>query len=311
VATVHDLGYLAYPEAHRAQDRAYLDWSTRWNARHAAAVVADSQATRRDLIDAYAAEPDRVRVVYLGRDESLRPVHDPARLAAARARYGIRGPYFLYVGTLQPRKNLARLVAAFARLLARCDAPGADRPTAPEASGGQDGRAWPETACATTDLQLVLAGRRGWLFDELSGEVGRLELASRVVFPGYVDEADLPALYGGSLALVYPSLYEGFGMPVLEAQSCGVPVMTSNNSSLPEIAGDSALLVDPHDVDAIAAAMYRLLTDEGLRKELIRRGFANVQRFAWEKCARETLAVLEEVAASAQRGSARGGGHGA
>ncbi len=178
-------------------------------------------------------------------------------------------------------------------------------------SEGPAGRDGAQTALGTADLQLVLAGRHGWLYHELFTQVSRLGLAGRVVFTGYVDEDDLPALYGGALALVYPSLYEGFGMPVLEAQSCGVPVMTSNNSSLPEIAGDSALLVDPHDVDAIAAAMHRILTDEGLRQELIRRGFDNVQRFSWEKCARETLAVLEEVAASAQRGATRGGSHGA
>ena len=143
---------------------------------------------------------------------------------------------------------------------------------------------WPDLS----DVQLVLAGKRGWLYDDLFAQVTRLGLASRVIFPGYVEEADLPALLSGALALVFPSLYEGFGIPVLEAGACGVPVITSNTSSLPEVAGDAALLVDPHDVDAIADAMFRIATDAELRAELDRRGQENVKRFSWEKCARET-----------------------
>ncbi len=268
VVTVHDLGYLHYPEAHRAVDRRYLDWSTRWNARQATAVLADSAATKADLVRAYGVEPGKIHVVYLGRDESLAPVLDPSVLAAARARYGIGERYLFYVGTLQPRKNLARVIEAFVRL--------AGTP-------------------AFAGVQLVLGGKRGWLYDDLFDRVERLDLQDRVLFPGYIEDADLPALLSGALAFVFPSLYEGFGIPVLEAGACGVPVITSNTSSLPEVAGDAALLVDPHDVDAIADAMVRLVTDEALRADLARRGLENVERFSWEKCARETLAVLESV----------------
>ncbi len=268
VVTVHDLGYLSYPEAHRPADRRYLDWSTRWNARQATAVLADSAATKADLVRAYGIDGRKVHVVYLGRDETLAPVRDAARLAAVRERYGIAGRYLLYVGTLQPRKNLARVLDAFGRIAGQ-----------PGASG----------------VQLVLAGKRGWLHDDLFAQVKRLGLAERVLFPGYIPDEDLPALQSGALAFVFPSLYEGFGIPVLEAGACGVPVITSNTSSLPEVAGDAALLVDPHDVDAIAAAMLRLVEDDALRAELARRGQENVKRFSWEKCARETLAVLEEA----------------
>jgi glycosyltransferase involved in cell wall biosynthesis len=271
VVTVHDLGYLSYPEAHTPGDRRYLDGSTRWNARRATLVVADSAATRADLIRAYGVDGRKIRVIYLGRDETLAPVRDGGSLADVRARYGITGRYLLYVGTLQPRKNLARVIAAFARTAADP---------------------------AFADLQLVLAGKKGWLYDDLFAQVERLDLAGRVVFPGYIEDADLPALLSGALAFVFPSLFEGFGIPVLEAGACGVPVITSNTSSLPEVAGDAALLVDPHDVDAIAEAMYRLVTDDALRSELARRGLANVQRFSWEKCARETLAVLLEAGSS-------------
>lgn len=276
VVTVHDLGYLRYPEAHRRRDRLYLDWSTRWSARQAAAVLADSAATKADLVAAYGIAPDKVRVAYLGRDESLAPVIDPAVLAEVRARYGLGPRYLLYVGTLQPRKNLARVLDAFAV--------SADRP-------------------ALADVQLVLAGKRGWLYDALFAQVARLNLTDRVRFPGYVPDADLPALLSGALAFVYPSLYEGFGIPVLEAGACGVPVITSNTSSLPEVAGDAALLVDPHDVEAIAEAMVRLVTDAALRAELARRGQENIKRFSWEKCARETLAVLEQVGREGKLGN--------
>lgn len=287
VVTVHDLGYRAYPEAHRPVDRFYLDWSTRWNARQAAALLADSMATKADLVAAYGIPPARVHVVHLGRDERLARVEDPGQIADVCCRYGIAGPgYLLYVGTLQPRKNLARLIEAFARVAGR-----------PAAAG----------------LQLVLAGGKGWLFEQmrLPELVEKLGLVGRVLFPGYVADADLPALLSGARAFVYPSLYEGFGLPVLEAGACGVPVITSNTSSLPEVAGDpsagpeqaAALLVDPHDVEAIADALYRVLTDDALRAELARRGLENVKRFSWEKCARETLAVLVQVGREGRRGN--------
>jgi glycosyltransferase involved in cell wall biosynthesis len=262
VATVHDLGYLAYPDAHRPADRRYLAWSTGWNARQSTLVLADSEATKTDLVRAYGVPSAKVRVVYLGCDVMNLAAGLPAPSPTTQ-------PYFLYVGTLQPRKNLERLVAAFAQLAADP---------------------------ALADVHLVLAGRKGWLYDSLFAQVEHLGLAGRVIFPGYVPDEALPDLYRGALAYVFPSLYEGFGLPVLEAQAYGVPVMTANNSSLPEVAGDAALLVDPHDVDAIAAAMRRLATDAALRQELIRRGTVNVARFSWEKCASETLAVLEEAA---------------
>jgi glycosyltransferase involved in cell wall biosynthesis len=274
VVTVHDLGYLHYPQAHRPADRRYLDWSTRWNARQATAVLADSQATKDDLLRAYGVPAEKVHVVYLGRDETLGPVRDEHLLAHVREHYGIGGRYLLVVGTLQPRKNLARTIEAFAHV--------AGMP-------------------ALAGVQLVLAGKRGWLYDDLFAQVARHGLAGRVHFPGYIEDAHLPALLNGALAFVFPSLYEGFGIPVLEAGACGVPVITSNTSSLPEVAGDAALLVDPHDVDAIADAMYRLVTDAALRAELTRRGQENIKRFSWEKCARETLAVLEEVGRQGNR----------
>jgi glycosyltransferase involved in cell wall biosynthesis len=264
LVTVHDLGYLYFPEAHRLGQRWYLDLSTRWNARFAAHVLADSEATKADLVVHYTTPPEKITVAFPGRDETLAPVDDPAAIEAVKARHGIAGSYFLYLGTLQPRKNLARLIAAFAALP-------------------------PET-------MLVLAGRRGWLYEDLFAQVRRLGLEGRVLFPGYVREEDKAALLSGALAFAFPSLYEGFGLPVLEAQACGCPVITSATSSLPEVAGDAALLVDPSEPAAIAAAMARVAADPALRATLIERGFANVRRFSWTACARSVLDAIEGCA---------------
>jgi glycosyltransferase involved in cell wall biosynthesis len=279
VVTVHDLGYRHEPQAHRLLDRLYLELSTRYNARAASHVIADSTATKRDLVQLYGTDPDRITVIPLGLDELFQPVTDPARLADVRARYGIPGDYLLYVGTLQPRKNLVRLIEAWARVIADCRLQIADL-----------GR-W----------TLVLAGKKGWLYEEIFATVRRLGLEGRVLFPGYVPEEDLPALLSGATAFVWPSLYEGFGLPVLEAMACGTPVIAANVSSLPEVVGDAGLLVDPLDSEALAAAMQRLLADAdpstplraSLRAELRQRGLARAKLFSWPRCARETLAVLE------------------
>ena len=276
VVTVHDLGYHYYPEAHTLFQNAYLRWSTRYNARTATRVLADSDATRKDLLRYYGIPAERIVVVYPGRDETLTPVKDPQTLNAVHARYGLNAPYFLYVGTLHPRKNLVRLVNAFADLAS------AKRAT----SESTDGRA---------NTKLVLAGQKGWLYEEIFAQVRRLGLENRVMFTGYVPDADLPGLLSGALAFVFPSLYEGFGLPVLEAMACGTPVICSNVSSLPEVGGDAALQIDPLDTEALAEAMHQVLTDEGLRTMLVERGHEQVQRFSWQRCASQVLQVLEDV----------------
>ncbi len=274
VVTVHDLGYHYYPQAHTLFQNLYLRWSTRYNARAAARILADSEATRQDLIRYYNTPPDKIVVVYPGRDESLAPVSDPAILAAVRARYGLPGPYLLYVGTLHPRKNLGFLIAAFASNLY---------------SPSSDLRS------LFADLSLVLAGQKGWMYDDIFAQVRRLGLEQRVLFPGYVPDADLPALLSGALAFVFPSLHEGFGFPVLEAMACGTPVICSAASSLPEVAGDAALLVNPREVEDLTEALAQIVADEGLRRDLVARGFRQVQKFSWRHSAGQTLAVLEEA----------------
>ena len=263
LVTVHDLGYLHEPQAHRLLDRMYLDLSNRYHARVALRLLAISHATKSDLVRHYDVAPERISVTQLAADASFRPVMDTAAIAAVRARYGIGPTYVLYVGTLQPRKNLVRLVQAFATV-----------------------------AAAHPNLQLVLAGKQAWQYRQLLAQVQRLGLAGRVLFPGYVDAADLPALYSGALAFAFPSLYEGFGMPALEAMACGTPVLASSVSSLPEVVGDAGLLVDPTDIPALAAALSRLVAEPDLRAELRQRGLVRARAFSWERCARETLAAI-------------------
>ncbi|GAB4445434.1 MAG: glycosyltransferase family 1 protein [Chloroflexi bacterium OHK40] len=270
VVTIHDLGYLAFPEAHTARRRLELHLTTRWSLRSARRVIAISSATRDDLVRHYQADPARIAVVHHGLSPGFCPVA-PETVAAVRARYGIDQDYFLYVGTIQPRKNLARLIEAFALM--------------------QD------TGSNPTPPLLVIAGRRGWLSAPIERLATELGLDGRVRFVGYLPEHDLPAMLSGATAFVFPSLYEGFGMPVLEAMACGAPVLTSTTSALPEVAGDAALMVDPADTGAIAAALVRLAGEPKLRAELRVRGLDRAAHFTWERCARETIAVFDAALA--------------
>ena len=258
VVTIHDVGYRYFPAAHTRNQRLYLDWSTRWSVAAARRVIAVSQATAQDLARYYAVESEKVDVVYEG--ITRRPAANRARVAGERT-------YALYVGTIQPRKNLARLIEAFARL------------------DHQNGVDW----------DLVLAGKQGWLSTDLYAAALRHGIGDRVHFPGYLPDDQIDELMDGARFFAFPSLFEGFGLPVLEAQQKGIPVMCANSSALPEIAGDAALLVDPLDVDAIADAMLQLSQDEALRQRLIAAGHENVKRFSWQKAAQETLAVLQRA----------------
>ena len=266
VVTIHDLGYLHFPAAHPAAARHYLDWSTRWSVRAAWRVIAVSEATRDDLVRMLGVRPNKITVVHHG----VRPVMDVATDDAVRdalARHTIAAPYVLVVGTVQPRKNLQRLIRAFRQV-----------------------------AAAGLPHTLVIAGQRGWLMESIEDDVNANDLTDRVRFTGYVADADLPLLYRGADVFVLPSLYEGFGMPVLEALAYGVPVVASNTTSLPEIVGEAGLLIDPLDAEAIGDALVRALTDAALRERLMAAGPARAAKFSWERCARETLAVLEGAA---------------
>jgi glycosyltransferase involved in cell wall biosynthesis len=265
VLTVPDLAFERYPGETMPGMLGYLQSVVPRSVWRADRVIAISDATRDDLIELYGTPPDKVIAVPLGVDARFGPDRDADAESALRARLGIPpGPFVLTVGTMQPRKNHRRLVAAMARLHA--------------------------------DAPVVIAGGTGWGYDDVRREVERLGVAERVVFAGFVDDGDLPDLYRAAAVFAYPALYEGFGLPVLEAMACGTPVVTSNVSSLPEVAGqDAALLVDPLDVDALAGALDRLLADGDLRARRRARGLARAAAFTWERAARETWAVYESL----------------
>jgi glycosyltransferase involved in cell wall biosynthesis len=223
-------------------------------------------ATRDDLVRIYHIAPEKIAVVYPGVDPEVGPVRDQQILAGVQAQYTIAGPYMLYLGTIQPRKNLARLIAAY--------------------------------GASNIPESLVLAGKAGWLSEPVLQAIAQLPLAvqARIRITGFVDEADKAALFSGATALLYPSLYEGFGFPVLEAQACATPVLCADSSSLPEVAGDGALLVNGTDSEAICAAIQRLSREPALREQLVAAGLENVQRFSWQRTAEQVLGVLEEAA---------------
>jgi glycosyltransferase involved in cell wall biosynthesis len=273
VVTFPDLTFLLYPELHQPLKRVFFPAMMRWSARHARRIIAISESTKRDLVQTLGVPGDRISTVLLAADTEYRRA-PPSQVAEVCARYGLRaGEYLLYVGVLEPRKCIGQLVEAFSRI-----APAAD---------------W---------LDLVIAGKRGWMYDQIFSQVTALGLETRVRFPGYVPQSDLPKLYSGARAFVYPSRYEGFGLPVLEAMSCGTPVVTSSVSSMPEVAGDGALLVDPDDIPGLAEVLARVVHDASLRQDLSRRGQVQAASFSWERCARDTLRVYQDAMKEPENG---------
>lgn len=262
--TVHDLSFVRVPESAQPSLKRYLDAVVPRSVRRADHILADSQATKDDLTALYGTNPEKITVLLSGVDARFRRVDDPA---AVRAKYGIPPrPYLFAVGTVQPRKNYRRLIQALAMLRA----------------GGRD-------------IGLVIAGGRGWLEDPIYAALRETGMTEFVHFIGFADDADLPALYSGAAVCALPSLYEGFGLPVLEAMACGTPVLTSNISSLPEVAGDAALTVTPTDLDAITNGLARLLDDSDLRARLVAQGYAQAARFTWTASATQLITIYKKL----------------
>lgn len=265
ILTVHDLIGPLFPVNFPPVSRFY--W-TRWlprTIRWADRIVADSAHTARDLNRLLGIPAERIEVIHLGVYEAFQPLQDQAPLEAVRQRYGLPPACMLYVGTLEPRKGLDTLIAAYGGL----------------------------AADVTHDL--VIAGKSGWYTEPLFQQVEALGLGQRIHFTDYILDEDLPALYNLAHLFVYPSRYEGFGLPVVEAMACGLPVVCTDAASLPEVAGDAALLVPPDDAETLAAAIRRVLTDPGLQAEMRARGLKRAKRFTWEETARRTVQVYEEM----------------
>lgn len=269
VATVHDICYEFFPEFFSRREVLQFRTAIRWTARRARRVITISENSRRDIVDAYGISPDGIDVSYLGVDLArFRPV-PKAAAESTLAGYGIRRAYVLAVGNLQPRKNLTRLIDAFVDLKRR-------RPDLPHC--------------------LVLVGKPAFRHSEVLGRVRRHGLEEQVIFTGYVPDEDLAVLYGGADVFAYPSLYEGFGLPVAEAMACGTPTLTSDRSAMPEVTGDAAVLVDPEDTRSIAAGLERILVDSDLAAALADRGVQRARAFTWDNTARITLASFEAAA---------------
>jgi glycosyltransferase involved in cell wall biosynthesis len=265
VVTVHDCIFLRHPKWFRWERALYYRWAGRRSARRSGHVIADSEYTAHDLAELMEVSPPHVSVVPLGVSENFAP-QPRAATDAFRERNGFPKHFFLYVGTLEPRKNLARLV-----------------------------RAWNDVADDIRE-DLVIAGRAGWKPDEFNRAIAGVRHEKRIHCPGYITSEDLPLAYSAARGFVWPSLYEGFGLPVLEAMACGTPTITSNTTSLPEVVGDGALLVDPSDQRGIAEAMVQVSTDDGLCARLSEAGRRRAATFTWTRCAEETLAVYRQVA---------------
>jgi glycosyltransferase involved in cell wall biosynthesis len=265
VVTIHDLSAFLFPQTFRRVNRAYTRWAIRVACRRAARILAVSEFTRQEIVRWLRVPPERVVVTHDAADARFQPP-DAHELAAFRQRHGLPERFVLFLGTIEPRKNLPLLLDAYAMIAGRIDAP------------------------------LLIAGSRGWLYEPVLARAESLGLGDRLRFVGYVDQQEQPLWYAAATVFAFPSLYEGFGMPPLEAMACGTPVVVSSSSSLPEVVGDAGLVVSPSDPEELAEALHRVVTDGALREELRARGLARARRFSWREAAERTVAVYREAA---------------
>jgi len=268
VVTFHDLTFFILPDRYPRKRRIYFQSVSRATARVAAALICPSQAVRDDIVRILHVRPEKVHPIAEAAAPEFQPIKDKAALAQLRSRYGLPDRFILSVGSLEPGKNRTTLLKAYAELRKR-----------------------------GLEQKLVVAGQRAWKFDGDLELVEDLGLQEDVLFTGYVMPEEMPALYNAADLFVFPSLYEGFGLPVIEAMACGVPVVASNVSAIPEFASEAALLIDPRDAEQLCDSMERILRDKRLAATLKRRGIERAKEFSWERAARETVAVYQEVAA--------------
>ncbi len=266
VVTIYDMGFHLHPQFHQAQKVAYFKAMIERSARRADLILTISQYTKEEICNVLDVPEEKVRVTHLAHQAAFCRLDDPHRMADMRRRLKINWPYILFVGTIEPRKNVERLLEAFAIY--------------------KKGK--------KIDITLVIAGRRGWGCD-VEAWIAERALQDDVIFTDVVSQDDLVSLYNGCAVFVYPSLYEGFGIPILEAMACGAAVITSQDSAMAEVAGEAALLVDPTSVEEIRAAIDRLLTNETLRQDYIRKGLKRAKSFSWHNTARQTIAAYDAV----------------
>ena len=269
VTTIHDLAFEHLPETFNRRSWMQLRLTVRNTARRAAQIITVSEYSRQDIIKTYGIRPELITVTPEAASEDFRRVNDGNEVRLMRETYGIERDYILSLSSIQPRKNLVRLIEAYSLL----------RQSHPEGKLPQ----------------LVLAGKRGWLDNEIMRAAQRDELSADIRFTGYVADEHLNALYSGAVCFVYPSYFEGFGLPILEAMKCGTPVVAGNRTSIPEVSGEAALLFDPFDLHSLVEALKQILNDSEYRATLSAKGLKRANEFSWQRAARLTLAVYEKV----------------
>ena len=275
VVMIHDLSFEHIPETFKRRSWMQMRLTVRRTARSAAHILTDSEYSRQDILRTYRLPPERVTTTPLAASSRFEPVTDTHDLSRVLNKYGIHRDYILAVGSIQPRKNIARLIRAYTLMLSQ----------------------HPDNA-----PRLVVVGKRAWLFEETIKAAAVSAASENIVFTGYVPDSDLAALYTGALCFAYPSFFEGFGIPLLEAMRCGTPTITSDRTCFPEVVGDASLIIDPFDEQSIANGLWQMVSDAALREQLRSRGFVRCRLFDWRHTARQTLAVYEQVFhAKAQR----------
>jgi len=272
--TIHDLGYEYLPQYHEFPQKYYLNWSTVYAVKNATRLIAVSKATKNDLIKKLHCPSRKIEVVYEGVEvERFQKKYSDGEVKEVLGKYGISGDYVLSVGTVQPRKNYKRLIQAFNKFLG-----------------------YGLRVTGFQNLQLIIVGKKGWMWEEILAEPKRLGIEGRVKFLEYVSDEDLPIIYQKAKCFVLPSLYEGFGLPVLEAMAAGCPVVASNTSSLPEVVREAGILVDPYNIDSIAEGITEILRYEDMEiQEMRKKGLERAREFSWEKAAGETLEIFKII----------------
>ena len=267
IMTIHETAFIRFPGAYRRRGMAYYKYLFPLIVKNTDMIITPSESTKRDLVTYLKVPEDKIRVIYEAADERFKPL-DKTAIIEVRQKYGLDFPFILYVGLMIPKKNIPALIKAYNKL---------------KKTG--------------MEHKLVITGRKAPRVEnaEIFEIVERLNLQKDVIFTGYIPPDDLPGLYNAADLFVYPSFNEGFGLPPLEAMACGTPVITSNTSSLPGVVGDAGIMIDPYDIEGLAEAMDKVLTNQALRQEMIKKGLKRAKRFSWEKMARETLKVYESV----------------
>lgn len=267
IVTFHDMTFFLYPHVHTAIKRYYFKFFIWLGSILADRIITVSESTLKDFLSIFTYRKECIKAIHLGKNDAFKPDLSKNKVDPIVRKHNIHGDYLLFIGTIEPRKNIKNLILAFNKL-----------------------------AASGKDLKLVIVGKKGWHYEDTFKLVKELNLSNKIIFTGFIDEDDKPYLISGCKIFIYPSIYEGFGIPVLEALSCGIPTITSNVSSLPEVAGNAAMLIDPTSTEQLYDAINKLLGDQCLYNDLKEKSVTQASQFSWQKTARETIDMYKSLA---------------